>query len=152
MDLDSHAARGEYMKAKLNLVQHKLGAFPPALLTEVPQCQLDMQVARDVPDDRAVPMETDKLVPGSPEAKVAMLYNMLNMSDGQIRVHAGRWTKYESMEEPTWAKEKQPSWAWQWRGGHIPRIRVATSWSFTPTRRKKLRIIGVLDFAPSGEI
>ena len=51
VDLDSHAARGEYMKAKLHLVQHKLGAFPPALLTEVPQCQLDMQVARDVPDD-----------------------------------------------------------------------------------------------------
>ena len=151
VDLDSNAARDEYMKAKLHLVQHKLGAFPPALLTEVPQCQLDMQVARDVPDDRAVPMETDKLVPGSPEAKVAMLYNMLNMSDGQIRVHAGRWTKYESMEAPIWAKEKQPSWD-DALGGHIPRIRVATLWSFTPTRRKKLRIIVVLDCAPSGEI
>ena len=128
VDLDTHAARGEYIKAKLNLVQHKLGAFPPALLTEVPQCQLDMQVARDV--------QTTKLVPGSPEAKVAMLYNMLNMSDGQIRVHAGRWTKYESMEEPIWAKERQPPGMtpWQWRRGHIHRIRVATSWSSTPTR------------------
>ena len=50
-----------------------------------------------------------KLVPGPPEAKVAMLHNMLNMCDGEIRIHAGRWTKYECMEEPSWAKEKQPS-------------------------------------------
>ena len=149
VDLDSHAARGEYMKAKLNLVQHKLGAFPPALLTEVPQCQLDMQVARDVPDDRAVPMETDKLVPGSPEAKVAMLYNMLNMSDGQIRVHAGRWTKYESMEEPTWAKEKQPSWddalAMERRthpsdqGGHFLEFHTYTEEEIEDHRRLGLR-------------
>ena len=110
VDLDSYAARGEYVKAKLNLVQHKLGAFPPRLLTEVPQCQLDLQVARDVPDDRAVPLEATKLAPGSPEAKVAMLHNMLNMCNGEIRIHAGRWTKYECMEEPSWAKEKQPSW------------------------------------------
>ena len=65
VDLDSHAARGEYIKAKLNLVQHKLGAYPPRLLTEVPQCQLDLQVAREVPDDRAIPLEASKLVPGS---------------------------------------------------------------------------------------
>ena len=149
VDLDSHAARGEYMKAKLHLVQHKLGAFPPALLTEVPQCQLDMQVARDVPDDRAVPMETDKLVPGSPEAKVAMLYNMLNMSDGQIRVHAGRWTKYESMEAPIWAKEKQPSWndalAMERRthpsdqGGHFVEFHTYTEEEIEDHRRLGLR-------------
>ena len=57
VDLDSHSARGEYIKAKLNLVQHKLVAYPPRLLTEVPQCQLDLHVARDVPDDRAIPLE-----------------------------------------------------------------------------------------------
>ena len=57
VDLDSHAARGEYIKAKLNLVQHKLGVYPPKLMTEVPQCQLDLHVASDVPDDRAIPLE-----------------------------------------------------------------------------------------------
>ena len=41
---------------------------------------------------------------------MAMLHNMLNMCNGEIRIHAGRWTKYECMEEPSWAKEKQPSW------------------------------------------
>ena len=40
---------------------------------------------------------------------------------------------------------------WQWKRGHIHRIRVATSWSFTPTRRRRLRTIVVLDFAPYGE-
>ena len=149
VDLDSHAARGEYTKAKLNLVQHKLGAYPPRLLTEVPQCQLDVQVARDVPDDRAVPMETTKLVPGSPEAKVAMLYNMLNMCDGEIRVHAGRWTRYECMEEPSWAKEKQPSWddalAMERRahpadqGGHFVEFHTYTDEEIEGHRRLGLR-------------
>ena len=149
VDLDSYAARGEYVKAKLNLVQHKLGAFPPRLLTEVPQCQLDLQVARDVPDDRAVPLEATKLAPGSPEAKVAMLHNMLNMCNGEIRIHAGRWTKYECMEEPSWAKEKQPSWeealALERRthptdqGGHLVEFHTYTDEEIEDHRRLGLR-------------
>ena len=151
MDLDSHAARGEYIKAKLNLVQHKLGAYPPRLLTEVPQCQLDLHVARDVPDDRAIPLEATKLAPGSPEAKVAMLHNMLNMCDGEIRIHAGRWTKYECMEEPSWAKEKQPSWkeAMAMEKRTHP-TKVAILWSLAPTQMRRLKIIAVLAFAPTG--
>ena len=50
VDLDSHTARGEYIKAKLSVVE-KLHAFPPRLLTEVLQCLLDLHVAKDVPDD-----------------------------------------------------------------------------------------------------
>ena len=145
VDLDSHAARGEYIKAKLNLVQHKLGAYPPRLLTEVPQCQLDLQVAREVPDDRAIPLEASKLVPGSPDTKVAMLHNM-------IRAHAGRWTKYESMEEPSWGKQARPSWGVmpQWKGGPILLIKVVTLWSSIPTRMMRSRTTAAWAFVPIG--
>ena len=37
-------------------------------------------VKKDVPDDRALPIEVTKLSAGSPEAKVAMLHNMLSLS------------------------------------------------------------------------
>ena len=107
VDLDSHMARGEYMKAKLSVTEHKLKAFPPRLLTEVPQCQLDMHVANEIPSDRAYPLEATKLIPGSPEARVAMLHNMMNMCDGEMRLHAGRWTKYETNEEPSWAGRRR---------------------------------------------
>ena len=143
------AARGEYIKAKLSLVQQKLWAYPPRLLTEVPQCQLDLHVAKDVPDDRAIPMEATKLIPGLPEAKVATLHNMLNMCDGEIRMHAGRWTKYESMEEPSWAKEKRPEWetamAMERRthpsdqGGHFVEFHTSTEEEIEAHRRLGLR-------------
>ena len=76
------------------------GIFRPSsvwfrLMTEVPACQLDMHLAKDIPDDRAIPLEASKLTPGSPEAKVAMLHNMPSMCDGEIRLHA-RWTRYEN--------------------------------------------------------
>ena len=37
-------------------------------------------MSKHVPDDRALPMEVTKLQAGSPEAKVAMLQNMLSQS------------------------------------------------------------------------
>ena len=83
MDMDSHHARGEDVKAKLAASQLRQHASPAKLLIEVPQCQLDMHVSLDVPDDRAIPMEAKKLVPGSPEAKVALLHYMLSMCDPQ---------------------------------------------------------------------
>ena len=79
------------------------------LLTEVPQCQLDMHVATSVPD-KSFPMEAKRLEPGSPEAKVALLHHMINMCDGEIRLHAGRWRRYESTDVPTWSKLPQPTW------------------------------------------
>ena len=84
-------------------------AYPGKLLTEVPQCQLDMHVATAVPD-KSFPMEAKRLEPGSPEAKVALLHHMINMCDGEIRLHAGRWRRYESTDVPTWAKLPQPTW------------------------------------------
>ena len=48
--------------------------------------------------------------PGSPEAKVALLHHMINMCDGEIRLHAGRWRRYESTDVPIWAKLPQPTW------------------------------------------
>ena len=83
--------------------------YPGKLLTEVPQCQLDMHVATAVPD-KSFPMEAKRLEPGSPEAKVALLHHMINMCDGEIRLHAGRWRRYESTDVPTWSKLPQPTW------------------------------------------
>lgn len=54
VDLGTYVAKGGYVKAKLAVVQLKHNAYPAKLLAEVPQCQLDMHVSRDVPDDRAV--------------------------------------------------------------------------------------------------
>ena len=48
--------------------------------------------------------------PGSPEAKVALLHHMINMCDGEIRLHTGRWRRYESTDVPTWSKLPQPVW------------------------------------------
>ena len=58
-------------------------------------------------------MEAKRLEPGSPEAKVALLHHMINMCDGEIRLHAGRWRRYESTDVPTWAKLPQhtPQWS-----------------------------------------
>ena len=55
-------------------------------------------------------LRSPRLEPGSPEAKVALLHHMINMCDGEIRLHAGRWRRYESTEVPTWAKLPQPTW------------------------------------------
>ena len=55
-------------------------------------------------------MEAKKLEPGSPEAKVALLHHMINLCDGEIKMHAGRWRKYESTEAPPWATQPQQSW------------------------------------------
>ena len=93
-------------KDQAALVFHLDAAAAMAL---VAQCQLDMHVATMVPDN-ALPMEAKKLEPGSPEAKVALLHHMINVCDGEIRMHAGRWRKYESTEVPPWAKQPQPSW------------------------------------------
>ena len=60
--------------------------------------------------DKSFPMEAKRLEPGSPEAKVALLHHMINMCDGEIRLHAGRWRRYESTDVPTWAKLPQPTW------------------------------------------
>ena len=119
------------------MVQRKLGAYPPKLMTEVPNCQLDMHLAKDVPDDRAIPLEATKLTPGSPEAKVAMLHNMLGLCDGDICLR----TRYETSDGPLWAKEKR-MWLLQWKLAPIPWTKVATSWSYTPTQKKRLKTIG----------
>ena len=108
-DLDQFNAKTEYVKAKHMIAELRQHAYPPKLLTEVPQCQLDMHVATMVPD-KSFPMEAKKLEPGSPEAKVALLHHMINLHDGEIRLHAGRWRKYESTEVPHWTKQPQPSW------------------------------------------
>ena len=108
-ELDQFNAKGEYVKAKHMIAELRHQAYPAKLLTEVPQCQLDMHVATMVPD-KALFMQAKKLEPGSPEAKVALLHHMINMCDGEIRMHAGRWRKYESTEVPSWAKQPQPSW------------------------------------------
>ena len=108
-DLDQYHARGEYVKAKHMVAELRQRAFPPKLLTEVPQCQLDMHIATVVPD-KAYPMEAKKLEPGSPEAKVALLHHMLSLCDGEIRLHAGRWRRYESTEVPSWANQSRPAW------------------------------------------
>lgn len=60
------------------MASEKLGAYPPRLLTDVPQCNLAMHLAQDVPDERAVPMEVAKLT-GTKVVKVAMLHNMLSI-------------------------------------------------------------------------
>jgi len=88
-DLDQFNAKAKHMIAEL-----RQQAYPAKLLTEVPQCQLDMHVATMVPD-KSFPMEAKKLEPGSPEAKV--------VCDDEIRMHAGRWRKYESTEAPHWS-------------------------------------------------
>ena len=108
-ELDQFNAKGEYVKAKHMIAELRQQADPAKLLTEVPQCQLDMHVATMVPD-KAMPMEAKKLEPGSSEAKVALLHHMINLCDGEIRMHAGRWRKYESTEAPSWATQPQPSW------------------------------------------
>ena len=78
VDLDTYVAKSAYVKAKLH------NAYPAKLLTEVPQCQLDMHVSKDVPDDRAVLMQAQKLEPGSWEARVAMLHHMLSLCAGGV--------------------------------------------------------------------
>ena len=93
-ELDQSNAIGEYVKAKHMIAELRQQAYPAKLLTEVPQCQLDMHVAT--------------ASPGSPEAKVALLHHMINMCDGEIRLHAGRWRRYESTDVPTWSKLPQP--------------------------------------------
>ena len=108
-ELDKSNAIGEYVKAKHMIAELRQQAYPGKLLTEVPQCQLDMHVATAVPD-KSFPMEAKRLEPGSPEAKVALLHHMINMCDGEIRLHAGRWRRYESTDVPTWAKLPQPTW------------------------------------------
>ena len=108
-ELDRSNAIGEYVKAEHMIAELRQQAYPGKLLTEVPQCQLDMHVATAVPD-KSFPMEAKRLEPGSPEAKVALLHHMINMCDGEIRLHAGRWRRYESTEVPTWAKLPQPTW------------------------------------------
>ena len=35
---------------------------------------------------------------------------MINLCDGEIRLHAGRWRRYESADVPTWSKLPQPTW------------------------------------------
>ena len=75
-------------------------AGPRCQAFEVPQCQLDMHVATAIPD-KSFPMEAKRLEPGSPEAKVALLHHMINMCDGEIRLHTGRWRRYESTDVPT---------------------------------------------------
>eukprot|EP00434_Breviolum_minutum_P041685 symbB.v1.2.037085.t1/scaffold5381.1/size27835/3 len=108
-ELDQSNAIGEYVKAKHMIAELRQQAYPGKLLTEVPQCQLDMHVATAVPD-KSFPMEAKRLEPGSPEAKVALLHHMINMCDGEIRLHAGRWRRYESTDVPTWSKLPQPTW------------------------------------------
>lgn len=56
MDLDTYAVKGQYVTAKLAVAQLKNNAYPAKILTKVPQCQLDMRVSKEVPDDRAIPM------------------------------------------------------------------------------------------------
>ena len=127
-------------------------AYPGKLLTEVPQCQLDMHVATAVPD-KSFPMEAKRLEPGSPEAKVALLHHMINMCDGEIRLHAGRWRRYESTDVPTWAKLPQPTWedaqALE-RRTHTPEIKDPTLWSSTCTLMRSWRTTGVWNCAPIG--
>ena len=108
-ELDRSNAIEEYVKAKHMIAELRQQAYPGKLLTEVPQCQLDMHVATAVPD-KSFPMEAKRLEPGSPEAKVALLHHMINMCDGEIRLHAGRWRRYESTDVPTWSKLPQPTW------------------------------------------
>ena len=108
-ELDQFNAKGEYVKAKHMIAELRQQAYPAKLLTEVPQCQLDMHVATMVPD-KSFPMEAKRLEPGSPQTKVALLHHMIKMCDGEIRMHAGRWRKYESTEVPSWAKQPQRTW------------------------------------------
>ncbi len=80
---------------------------------------------------------------------MVMLHNMLNMCDGEIRLHAGRWTKYESTEERTWAKESKPEWyaamALERRahptdqGGHFIEFHTCTDEEIEDHRRLGLR-------------
>ena len=86
-ELDQSNAIGEYVKAKHMIAELRQQAYPAKLLTEVPQCQLDMHVATAIPD-KSFPMEAKRLEPGSAEAKVALLHHMINMCDGEIRL---RW-------------------------------------------------------------
>ena len=123
-ELDRSNAIGEYVKAKHMIAELRQQAYPGKLLTEVPQCQLDMHVATAVPDE-SFPMEAKRLEPGSPEAKVALLHHMINMCDGEIRLHAGRWRRYESTESqlgPSYpnqlGKMRRP-----WNAAHTPGIK-----------------------------
>ena len=152
-ELDQFNAKGEYVKAKHMIAELRQQADPAKLLTEVPQCQLDMHVATMVPD-KAICMEAKKLEPGSPEAKVALLHHMINLCDGEIKMHAGRWRKYESTEAPPWARQPQPSWdiAQALERRTHPSDQVPTSWSFTCTRMKSLRTRGSLACVPAGPI
>ena len=61
-ELDQFNAKGEYVKAKHMIAELRQQAYPAKLLTEVPQCQLDMHVATMVPD-KSFPMEAKRLEP-----------------------------------------------------------------------------------------
>ena len=109
VELEQYEARNEYLKAKHAVLELKHRAFPPKLLTEVPSCQLDMHISAGIPRDDALPMEVKKLEPGSPEAKVALLHHLITLCEGEIRLHAGRWMRYESTEVPEWANQAKPA-------------------------------------------
>ena len=113
--------------------------------------QLDMHVATAVPD-KSFPMEAKRLEPGSPEAKVALLHHMINMCDGEIRLHAGRWRRYESTDVPTWASypSQLGKMRRHWNAAHTPEIKDPTLWSSTCTRMRNLRTTGVWNCAPIG--
>ena len=107
VDLEKYEARGEYLQAKFRVLELKHRAFPPKLL---PSCQLDMRISSGTPKDDALPMEAQKLEPGSPEAKLALLHHLITICEGQIRLHAGRWMRYESTEVPEWVDQQRPQW------------------------------------------
>ena len=148
VDLDSHAARGEYIKAKVNLVQRKLGAYPPRLLTEVPQCQLDLQTYLmtgpshwKLPSGRQDPLRPRWLC-FTTCSTCAMVRSVSMLAVGP---NMSAWI----MEEPSWAKEKQPSWrdamAMERRthptdqGGHFVEFHTYTDEEIEDHRRLGLR-------------
>ena len=148
-ELDRSNAIGEYVKAKHMIAELRQQAYPGKLLTEVPQCQLDMHVATAVPD-KSFPMEAKRLEPGSPEAKVALLHHMINMCDGEIRLHAGRWRRYELSQLGPSYPSQLGKMRRHWNAARTPEIKDPTLWSSTCTPMRSLRTTGVWNCAPIG--
>ena len=98
-ELDQSNAIGEYVKAKQMIAELRQQALAAKLL----RCHNASWTCMWPPRSQTSPFpwSQDLLRPRSP---------FFTMCDGEIRLHTGRWRRYESTDVPTWSKLPQPVW------------------------------------------